>query len=107
MIIWKKEGFGCVLSVFHTPTCRILMDIIVPNVRFFFKACEINVHKKCEQAVPKLCGADHTERRGRIHLKVGYEPTKSSSSGEERGILRVEGKNLLLQLYTVTYYYDC
>lgn len=53
----------------------------------------MNVHKKCEQAVPKLCGADHTERRGRIHLKVCYEPTKTSN-GEERGLLRVEGKIL-------------
>lgn len=37
------------------------------------KACDMNVHKKCQQSVPNLCGCDHTERRGRIELKVYSE----------------------------------
>ncbi|BFZ17928.1 hypothetical protein BsWGS_20967 [Bradybaena similaris] len=50
-------------------------------------SCDMNVHKRCERNVPLLCGVDHTERRGRIHLKATVKGTKVQ-------IQIVEAKNL-------------
>jgi len=48
----------------------------------------MNIHKRCSNNVPQLCGIDHTERRGRIQLKVTTETGKITVSV-------LEAKNLI------------
>lgn len=45
-------------------------------------ACDMNVHKRCEESVPNLCGCDHTERRGRIQLHISCVANKLIAEGE-------------------------
>ncbi|XP_045536736.1 protein kinase C, brain isozyme isoform X2 [Papilio machaon] len=48
----------------------------------------MNVHKRCEESVPNLCGCDHTERRGRIQLSV-------SCHGNKLHVEVKQGRNLI------------
>ncbi|KAG6449022.1 hypothetical protein O3G_MSEX005834 [Manduca sexta] len=52
------------------------------------QACDMNVHKRCEESVPNLCGCDHTERRGRIQLAV-------SCQGNKLTVEVKQGRNLI------------
>lgn len=52
------------------------------------KLCDMNFHKRCAEVAPDLCGRDHTERRGRIHLSIKIVDQKMN-------IQIFEAKNLI------------
>jgi len=58
----------------HPRSCNQLWSHVV--------ACDMNVHKRCEESVPNLCGCDHTERRGRIHLHITCSGSKLTIEGK-------------------------
>ncbi|XP_067626687.1 protein kinase C, brain isozyme isoform X2 [Eurosta solidaginis] len=52
------------------------------------QACDMNVHARCKENVPSLCGCDHTERRGRIYLELTVKENLLT-------VLIKEGRNLI------------
>ena len=58
----------------------------------------MNVHKRCEDTVPSLCGCDHTERRGRVHLEVAAEEDGAMIS------VRVGMKDLTMSVTTLIHF---
>lgn len=64
----------------------------------------MNAHKRCEKFIPKLCGADHTERRGRIHLKVAIEGT-----GANERTIKIDGMdiNIKICITALIYFLPC
>ncbi|XP_015039666.2 protein kinase C, brain isozyme isoform X5 [Drosophila pseudoobscura] len=48
----------------------------------------MNVHARCKENVPSLCGCDHTERRGRINLVINVKDNLLT-------VQIIEGRNLI------------
>lgn len=80
-----------VINTFTSPTfcdhCGSLLYGLI-HQGFKCKACDMNVHKRCQESVPNLCGCDHTERRGRIQLKIYSQNNKLICE-------IIQGKNLI------------
>ena len=85
------------LSFFNGKVYEIFQELCtleLPRVPVNFNEI-LNFLYRCEASgnIPNLCGADHTERRGRIHMKVSYA-AKDAQSGTISVELR-EAQNLI------------
>ena len=80
-----------IINTFTSPTfcdhCGSLLYGLI-HQGYKCKACDMNVHKRCQESVPNLCGCDHTERRGRIEVKIYSQNNKLICE-------IIQGKNLI------------
>ena len=61
----------------------------------------MNVHAKCQESVPNLCGSDHTERRGRINVELSAKGSILTVMSKSNNIYRkIPNNNSLIKLYS-------
>ena len=65
---WKQTTYTTQIFCDH---CGLLLHGVL-NQGYNCPACKINVHGKCMAEVTSACGAEISEPRGRINIKVSY-----------------------------------
>uniref|UniRef100_A0A8C3NGW9 protein kinase C n=1 Tax=Geospiza parvula TaxID=87175 RepID=A0A8C3NGW9_GEOPR len=90
--IWSVTHLGTVCSFVVHKRCHEFVTFECPGAGKGPQtdvSCEMNVHKRCVQSVPSLCGVDHTERRGRLQIRIQALP------GEQLHVTVGEARNLI------------
>ena len=72
---------------------NILRGVSVTILRLeLTKTQDKNIHKRCREYIPSLCGRDHKEKRGRLKIKTVFIDK----------LLRITGKIIEFYIFTAS-----